>query len=331
MTNGDLLNFPEREQDIKLPYNCEPCRRARTKCDKTGPVCRRCARKGLCCSGGYEKPKRGRPSVNIFNRPSVVLENSTTKCDVLLANGSSSAEEGRPFKRPRNTTIINPGSSISCPRGCPIRSSSSLSIHGSVGSSGRLSRLSSSSSREESGGVGTTQLLAPSSLLPSSLLPSSLLLSSSKGMNHPSTASQPPKPSSDPRYTMTRQELTWARKIKRVLRENNHTRKTNGLSTTTKTSTNMEMENALFTDLFIAQLAIVTRGDVTAAMKRCNVINEALVKYNIKTTPRELELAVDWVNHVLPGFHQVRSISTTSSFFFFFSTPFFTAVSASCH
>ena len=93
----------------------------------------------------------------------------------------------------------------------------------------------------------------------------------------------------------------------------------------------MEMENALFTDLFIAQLAIVTRGDVTAAMKRCNVINEALVKYNIKTTPRELELAVDWVNHVLPGFHQVRSISTTSSFFFFFSTPFFTAVSASCH
>ena len=306
MTNGDLLSFPVGlEQEIKLPYNCEPCRRARTKCDKTGPVCRRCMRKGLCCSGGYEKPRRGRPSVNIFNRPQVVLENSTTKCDVLLADGSSEGGgatrlASRPFKRPRNTMIISPGSSISCPRGCPIRSSSSLSIHGSVGSSGRLSSPSSPSSREESG-VGTTRLLAPSSLLPPSLLPSS---SSSKGMNHPSTASQPPKPSPDPRYTMTRQELTWGRKIKRVLRENNHTRETNGL----------------FTDLFIAQLAIVTRGDVNAAMRRCNVINEALVKYNIKTTPRELELAVDWVNHVLPGFHQVRT-STTLFFFFFFQRP----------
>ena len=116
---------------------------------------------------------------------------------------------------------------------------------------------------------------------------------------------------------MTRQELTWARKIKRVLRENNHTRKTNGLSTTTKTSTNMEMENALFTDLFIAQLAIVTRGDVTAAMKRCNVINEALVKYNIKTTPRELELAVDWVIMYFLDFTRYVPYQQLLLFFFF--------------
>jgi hypothetical protein len=66
------------------------------------------------------------------------------------------------------------------------------------------------------------------------------------------------------------------------------------------------VEDALFTDLFIAQLAIVTQGDLYAAMRRCCVINKALIKYNIKTTARELDHAIDWIHRVLPGFHVVR-------------------------
>ena len=45
-----------------LTHNCLNCRRARTKCDRTAPCCRRCVRLGLVCSGGEgPKPRRGRP------------------------------------------------------------------------------------------------------------------------------------------------------------------------------------------------------------------------------------------------------------------------------
>ena len=43
-----------------LPYNCERCRRDKTKCDKTWPRCRRCVRKGYNCV--CVATKRGRPS-----------------------------------------------------------------------------------------------------------------------------------------------------------------------------------------------------------------------------------------------------------------------------
>ena len=43
-----------------LPYNCERCRRDKTKCDKTWPKCRRCVRKGYKCV--CVATKRGRPS-----------------------------------------------------------------------------------------------------------------------------------------------------------------------------------------------------------------------------------------------------------------------------
>ena len=46
----------------KLPHNCAHCRKARTKCDKQYPSCRRCIRKGLTCVGGDKPAKRGRPT-----------------------------------------------------------------------------------------------------------------------------------------------------------------------------------------------------------------------------------------------------------------------------
>ena len=46
----------------KLPHNCAHCRKARTKCDKQYPSCRRCVRKGLTCVGGDKPAKRGRPT-----------------------------------------------------------------------------------------------------------------------------------------------------------------------------------------------------------------------------------------------------------------------------
>lgn len=52
------------------PHNCEPCRRARTKCDRTAPVCRRCSRLGLHCVGGSgPKPRRGRPRQTLASKP----------------------------------------------------------------------------------------------------------------------------------------------------------------------------------------------------------------------------------------------------------------------
>ena len=33
----------------RLKYNCVACRKARTKCDRSAPVCRRCKRLGLAC------------------------------------------------------------------------------------------------------------------------------------------------------------------------------------------------------------------------------------------------------------------------------------------
>ena len=33
----------------KLKHNCVACRKARTKCDRTAPTCRRCKRLGLAC------------------------------------------------------------------------------------------------------------------------------------------------------------------------------------------------------------------------------------------------------------------------------------------
>ena len=43
-----------------LPYNCERCRKDKTKCDKTWPKCRRCKRKGYECVSVMTK--RGRPA-----------------------------------------------------------------------------------------------------------------------------------------------------------------------------------------------------------------------------------------------------------------------------
>lgn len=43
-----------------LPYNCERCRKDKTKCDKTWPKCRRCVRKGFECISVVTK--RGRPA-----------------------------------------------------------------------------------------------------------------------------------------------------------------------------------------------------------------------------------------------------------------------------
>ena len=37
------------DKKMTLKRNCEACRKALTKCDKTGPVCRRCNRKGIPC------------------------------------------------------------------------------------------------------------------------------------------------------------------------------------------------------------------------------------------------------------------------------------------
>ena len=42
-----------------LKHNCEECRKAQTKCDRTSPVCRRCNRLGIVCLS--TPVKRGRP------------------------------------------------------------------------------------------------------------------------------------------------------------------------------------------------------------------------------------------------------------------------------
>ena len=58
---GTKRSHDKVEVPKKLPYNCAPCRKVRTKCDKQYPSCRRCVRKGLTCVGGDKPAKRGRP------------------------------------------------------------------------------------------------------------------------------------------------------------------------------------------------------------------------------------------------------------------------------
>ena len=85
----------------KLPFNCTPCRLARTKCDKTGPSCRRCVRLMIPCTGGHVKPKRGRP-LGLSKAPTAKLairkkkpKKNLTDRDVLASKFSpSSSVEG---------------------------------------------------------------------------------------------------------------------------------------------------------------------------------------------------------------------------------------------
>ena len=80
--------MPKRKpSDIpgELLYNCEACRKARTRCDKRAPTCRRCVRLGLTCvcvpvtrgrPSKKDKSSRSPPSTNLLS----VSESKKSDC-----------------------------------------------------------------------------------------------------------------------------------------------------------------------------------------------------------------------------------------------------------
>ena len=96
---------------------------------------------------------------------------------------------------------------------------------------------------------------------------------------------------------------------------------------------NIEEEHIFFNDLMIAQLAIVTQGNLLDAMTRCKDLNEVRRKFNIQTSKEAQARAIEWAERTIPGFHLVRFsffyFSFFLSFFFLFSLSLFSLFSHS--